>query len=228
MLTRAGVIDIRCWQPRCQRQVWFRALGIGFVRAPRMTVRKLAAVSFLLLAGCWSDGVSNAPSPAATTWFSFLVNAPPPPGPTTIAGICEPVVDIDDDCTVPCVLLVEYLGETDQAAGCTDPGMSQPDAMVLAAAHRSLSEALGVGSPLPVVCAYQQLSGGAASSLARRSGCTNQAPDYQGLTCADDPNVGAGWCVVADYANTGVCAQTVVFTQAGPPLGTVLTMTCLE
>jgi len=108
------------------------------------------------------------------------------------------------DGTVGCDVLVVYPDATNQAAGCTDPGMSQPPPDVLSSFHAEYEAALGgVSGPVPVVCLYEQLVG----------------------SCAGSPN--AGWCYVEGVASTG-CAQTILFGGSGPPTGTTLDLECLN
>ncbi len=68
--------------------------------------------------------------------------------------------------TVACSVLVVYPAQTNQAAGCTDPGMSQPSASQLSA--------FPTGG---VVCVFQQLAAGT---------------DYSGASC--EGAASPGWC----------------------------------
>ena len=137
----------------------------------------------------------------------------------------------DARCDLPCVLLVIYVSQTDQAAGCTDPGMSQPDPLMLDAFHRDWREWQGdaaIATPPPVVCVYRQLLGGDASSLAEATGCSNPSPDYQGIACDRDLGAPPGWCLVMGAANTGGCPFAIEFGSVDPPPGTTLSLECLQ
>jgi hypothetical protein len=178
-------------------------------------VRELAAI---LLLSCSSQGADTSDAPIACA----------------VGGYCFPTIaHINHDCTVSCSLLVTYSNQTDQAAGCTDPGMSQPDDATLATFRRDFLASLGdadVMDPIPVVCVYRQLAGGPHSSLGAMCGCSNAQPDYAGFSCGDDL-APAGWCFVPGgkvLAINGYCPEYVTFSHGGPPVGTTLTLNCLE
>jgi hypothetical protein len=100
---------------------------------------------------------------------------------TTVDGQCFPeVLTPHDDCTVDCQMLVVYPGETNQSAGCTDPGTSQPDEATLAYFVREYQTALGdsgASQPVPVVCSYRQLTPARrARTLRPRAGVTRPRP----------------------------------------------------
>ena len=138
---------------------------------------------------------------------------------------------VQSDCSVPCQVLVEYRNQTDQAAGCKDPGMSQPDPATLSRFQQQWQARqgdAGVSQPPPVVCVLQQLEGGSGSSVAVSSGCSSASPGYQGASCAADPSASAGWCYVVGVANTGGCPQAIEFAGAGPPSGTTVHLECIE
>ena len=145
---------------------------------------------------------------------------------------CMPLeVHPDVRCQLPCVVLAIYASQTDQAAGCTDPGMSQPDQITLDVFQRQWREELGdagVTSPPPVACLYRQLVGGDASSVAQATGCSNPNPDYQGIACDLDLSGTAGWCPVMGQANTGSCPLSIRYGGGGPPWGTSLVLECLQ
>jgi hypothetical protein len=119
------------------------------------------------------------------------------------------------DGTVPCTVLVEYPKQTNQAAGCTDPGMAQPTSAALQRFDTSYLASLGdagVGIQPPVVCAYNQLVAG---------------KDYTGATCASASS--PGWCYVQGAANTvNGCPQAIEFAGAGAPSGTIINLECIE
>ena len=123
-------------------------------------------------------------------------------------------LQVASDGTVPCSVLVVYPSQTNQAAGCTDPGMSQPSASALARFDQqwiaSLGDA-GAGMTPPVVCQLAELQ---------------QGKDYQGASCDTAPT--AGWCYVTGAANTGGCSQAIKFGASGPPSGTTVELECIE
>ena len=127
-----------------------------------------------------------------------------------LTGQCLPQQLVPgSDGTVPCLVLVEYPSQTNQAAGCTDPGMSQPTADVLQRFTASWSDA--GGAPLPVVCVYQQL----------------QQTAYTGASCVGQSS--PGWCYVSGASNTSNgCSQAIEFGASGPPSGTVVSLECIE
>ncbi len=152
--------------------------------------------------------------PALTALFDRLV--------TDVDGQCFPeTLHHLANCSVSCQLLIEYPSQTDQSAGCTDPGTSQPDPATLDWFRTRYLASFGDAGwePVPVACVYRQLSG-------QFPGCSNPSPDFTGATCAGSPN--EGWCYVEGAANTGGCPQGIVFGGAGPPPGTTLSLTCLQ
>ena len=147
----------------------------------------------------------------------------------TGTGQClAPVIRPRTDCSVQCVVLLVYPDETDQSAGCTDPGTSQPDATTLHAFAAEYLASLGDAAPVavPVVCAYRQLVGGAASSVAQATGCTNADPDYAGASCASSAQ--AGWCYVDGAVAANGCPEGIDFGAGGPPAGTTIDFECLQ
>jgi hypothetical protein len=127
---------------------------------------------------------------------------------------------------VPCLVLAEYKGQTDQAAGCTDPGMCNPadpttcgckadDVSCIATYKNILSRyqqgfqaSLGDGGasqPTPVACIFQQIADPACSK-----------------------SQGAGWCYVEGAANTGGCPQAIQFAGSGPPNNVTISLECIE
>ncbi len=135
---------------------------------------------------------------------------------TALAGQCLPQTLTRDQSTgtVPCVILVVYPNQTDQAAGCTDPGTLQPDPSILARFDAQFVAGLGdagASQRPPVVCELEQLTPGV---------------DYAGASCAGQPK--AGWCYVEGAANTGGCAQAIKFGASGPPQGVTLDLECLQ
>ena len=115
-------------------------------------------------------------------------------------------------------MLVVYTNQTAQAAGCTDPGMSQPDPSVVKRYDDQFIAGLGdagASQQPPVVCQFQQLT----------PNCTGPTC-YNGPTCDGSPNL--GWCYVEGAANTGGCAQAIKFGGSGPPAGTTVDLECIE
>ena len=127
---------------------------------------------------------------------------------------------------VPCLVLAEYKTQTDQAAGCTDPGMCNPadpttcgckadDANCIATYKNILSRYqhefqaslgdAGASTPTPVACIFQQIAD---------------------PTCSKSPN--AGWCYVEGTANTGGCPQAIQFGGSGPPSSVTISLECIE
>jgi hypothetical protein len=191
-----------------------------------MDVRTIGALVVGVSFAC--GGISEGGSPSSTTFASFQVVVLSDSG---ADGQCMPYrLHVEDSCTVQCSALVLYFNQTDQSAGCTDPGMAQPDMTTLAAFQNEYRASLGDANtdPLPVACTYRQLSGGAQSSVQQESACANAQPDYQGISCESDPNAPAGWCYVVGAANTGSgCPQSIEATRGGPPLGTSMAFTCV-
>jgi hypothetical protein len=149
-----------------------------------------------------------------------------------LSGQCLPeALTIAPDGTVPCLILVEYPTQTDQSAGCTDPGMCNPanpttcgclpsDSACIATYQgilqrfqQSFQASLGDagGQPTPVACVFKQLV---------------PPTDYQGATCEGSQN--AGWCYVSGSANTGGCPQAIKFGGSGPPAGTTISLECIQ
>jgi hypothetical protein len=128
---------------------------------------------------------------------------------SALDGQClpQPLVPASDG-TIPCEVLVEYPSQTNQAAGCTDPGMSQPTQDVLTRFDASIGDS---GINPPVVCVFQQLI---------------QGTNYTGGTCQSSTD--QGWCYVSGPGNTGGCAQAIKFGGSGPPSGTIVDLECLE
>ncbi len=142
---------------------------------------------------------------------------------TQVDGQClEDVLVPKTDCSVSCAALLVYPNQTDQAAGCTDPGTSQPDPATLA---RFAAQQPGDG-PAPVACLYRQLVGGASSSVARATGCTNDSPDYSGESCAGGEQ--AGWCYAMGADVTGGCPVAIQVGASAPPRGTHVHFDCLQ
>ncbi len=151
-----------------------------------------------------------------------------------LSGECLPLaLTPRADGTVACLILAEYPNQTDQSAGCTDPGMCNPAdpttcgcapsdsacfAMyqgVLSRFQQSYQASLGGGSPTPVACIFQQLAPGCIGN-----DC------YSGSTCEGSPN--AGWCYVTGAANTGGCPQAIKFGGQGPPSGVTISLECSQ
>ena len=115
------------------------------------------------------------------------------------------------DCTVDCQMLSVYPGQTNQSAGCTDPGTSQPDPVTLGYFANQFRASLGdagASQPVPVVCTYRQLT----------------CADDVGSSCENSPN--AGWCYVTKPP-TG-CPQDIIFSGDGPSAGTTELLFCAE
>ena len=127
---------------------------------------------------------------------------------------------------VPCLVLATYPAQTDQASGCTDPGMCNPadpttcgckadDASCIAAYKNILGRyaqefqaSLGDGgasAPTPVACIFQQIADPKCSS-----------------------GTSAGWCYVEGATSTGGCAQAIQFGGSGPPSGVTISLECIE
>jgi len=135
---------------------------------------------------------------------------------SALSGQCLPETLTRDpnNGTVPCLVLVVYPNQTDQAAGCTDNGMSQPTPDIIQRFDEQylaqLGDAGGSTTP-PVVCEFKQLTPNV---------------DYSGATCDGQSNI--GWCYVEGSANTGGCPQAVKFGGGGPPAGTTIDLECIE
>ena len=126
------------------------------------------------------------------------------------SGNCFPTALAQNaDGTVSCEVLVVYPTRSNQATGCTDPGMSQPTNGELQSFLTQWESS--VGGPPPVLCVYEQLTPGI---------------DYAGPSC--DGSNSAGWCYVQGASNTGGCAQSFEFGGAGPPAGTQLDLICSQ
>ena len=132
-----------------------------------------------------------------------------------LGGQCMPMqLPQTSNGMVACSILVIYPGQTDQASGCTDPGMSQPLQTQLQQFQSQFQASLGDGGasqPTPVLCVYKQLA---------------QGTDFQGASCEGSAN--AGWCYVQGSANTGGCAQAIKFGASGPPAGTTVALECSQ
>jgi hypothetical protein len=109
--------------------------------------------------------------------------------------------------TVACSVLVVYPMQTDQAAGCIDPGMSQPSPSQLSDFQTQWQSQNGAG-PSPVVCVFQQLAAGT---------------DYSGASCEGSPS--PGWCYTQGVDG---CAQAIKFGASGPPAGTTVSLQCSQ
>ncbi|HEY1960079.1 MAG TPA: hypothetical protein VGH28_30930 [Polyangiaceae bacterium] len=158
------------------------------------------------------SGDSNSPSFGYNGAMQAIVNRLK----SALAGQCLPqTLTRGTDGTVPCLILVVYPNQTDQSAGCTDPGMSQPDASVVQRFDQQFIAGLGdagAGQQPPVVCQFQQLT---------------QGTDYQGASC--EGSAAIGWCYVEGAANTGgSCSQAIKFGGSGPPAGTTVDLECIE
>ena len=127
---------------------------------------------------------------------------------------------------VPCLVLAAYASQTDQSAGCTDPGMCNPanpttcgckadDASCIATYQNILSRYqhefqaslgdAGASTPTPVACIFQQIADPA---------------------CASSQN--AGWCYVEGATSTGGCPQAIQFGGSGPPSNVTISLECIE
>lgn len=173
-------------------------------------------VAFFAL-GCFACSAPAWTSDANTgvTAFSFDYSVMASQGDE---GCMTNVPATQSDCSAACAAFIVYPSETDQAAGCTDPGTSQPDPQTLAR--------LAARYPNEVACAYRQLVGGASSSVAQAAACTNALPDYSGVSCKDSSE--AGWCYAVGPAITGGCPVGIQFGAGGPPVGTRLHFDCVE
>ncbi|HSQ66066.1 MAG TPA: hypothetical protein VLM85_22745 [Polyangiaceae bacterium] len=135
-----------------------------------------------------------------------------------LGGQCLPETLAVDTTTgeVPCVVLVIYTSQTNQAAGCTDPGLQQPDSATLArfaAQWQAQQGDAGTSTPVPVVCVLDQLT----------------ASQYTPPSCENDPNAPAGWCYVTGVSATGGCPQAIKFSPKGQPKsGTTISLECIE
>ena len=121
---------------------------------------------------------------------------------------------VGSDGTVSCTMLVVYPSQTNQSAGCTDPGMAQPEPSVLAQFDHQYLASLGdagAGQQPPVLCELEQLV---------------QGVDYVGATC--EGSSAPGWCYVQGAANTGGCAQAIRFSVGEPPPGTTVDLECSQ
>ena len=136
-------------------------------------------------------------------------------GALALTCLPHPLVKAADG-SVPCSLLAVYSAQTDQAAGCTDPGMCNPadptscgcaaDDAACAASYQGILSRYraqnGDAGAAPVVCVYKQLPAG---------------------PCAGSPD--DGWCYVE---HTATCAQAIEFGGSGPPVGTTVDLECIE
>ena len=143
-----------------------------------------------------------------------------------LGGQCLPQpLTQNTDGTVACSIVVAYPAQTDQTAGCTDPGMCNPATPttcgcaandsaciskyqgLLLGFQQQFQSSIGV----PVACIYKQLVSGI---------------DYVGVSCEGTSS--AGWCYVQGAANTGGCPQAIKFGSSGPPAGTTLALECSQ
>ncbi len=172
------------------------------------TVRELRVANGLggnaVIASLCAKNTSNAAYP--TYGYRPAMNAVVDRIATALTGQCFPTaLARKADGTVNCQILVAYPNQTNQASGCTDPGMMQPAPDVVARFDTRVTS-----GPAPVVCVFDQLGPGVG---------------YPGATCAGAPNV--GWCYV-EGAGAGGCAQSIQFGGSGPPAGTTLTLECSQ
>jgi hypothetical protein len=135
-----------------------------------------------------------------------------------LGGQCLPeTLARASDGTVPCLVLVIYTQLTDQNAGCTDPGLTQPDADTLTRFRDQWNASqgdAGTSAPPPVVCVLTQLTPGT---------------DYTQPTCDNQGNAPPGWCYVEGVGNTGGCPQAIKFSPQGQPKsGTTISLECIE
>jgi len=206
------------------------------------TIRELRVAKGLgsqaVVASICAKDVTSAPTsptfgynPAMQAIVNRLKNA--------LSGQCLPEkLTPAGDGSVPCLILVEYPGQTDQSAGCTDAGMCNPanpttcgcaatDTACISTYQGILKRfqdqfqaSLGDGGasqPNPVACVFQQLL---------PSGNCSNATCYTGATCEGSANV--GWCYVEGAGNTGGCPQAIKFGGSGPPAGTTISLECIE
>lgn len=154
-----------------------------------------------MLSAVACGGLADGDGPTSVTQITFAVKVPSPDAPP-VDGECPPTekLHVASDCSVMCAMLVIYPEQTNQAAGCTDPGMSQPDELTLARFHTQ--------TPNAVACAYEQLAGGPTCG-----------------TCEGSSQ--SGWCYVTPDPHTG-CSSGFAFGASGPPAGTTLLTTCFE
>jgi hypothetical protein len=168
-------------------------------------------------------GDANAPAYGYNPVMQAIVNRLK----TQLGANClpEPLKRASDG-TVPCLLLTVYPGQTDQSAGCTDPGMCNPanpstcgcapnDATCTSTYqgilkrwqtdYQAQSGDAGASQPLPVACVFQQLTGAACTSLSQ-----------------------AGWCYVEGAQGANTCAQAIEFGAGGPPPNTITELECIE
>ena len=126
------------------------------------------------------------------------------PAMTAIANRLQPILG-DEGClpealsratdgSVACHLLVLNQAQTNQAAGCTQPGLSQPETNLLLQVQQQWA-ASNQGVPPPVVCDLRQLLPSVDYSL----------PSCEGATGAP-----AGWCYVDGTGVVG-CSQALRF-----------------
>jgi hypothetical protein len=136
-----------------------------------------------------------------------------------LGGQCLPEQLAVDQTTgqVPCLVLVIYTSQTDQSAGCIDPGLTQPDADTLALFQQQWAAQqgdAGTSAPVPVVCVLNQLV----------------PSDYGGApSCETVASSPPGWCYVTGVGNTGGCPQAIKFSPKGQPKsGTTINLECIE
>ena len=129
---------------------------------------------------------------------------------TQLAATCVPrplVVDVTTQ-TVPCLVLETLPDPGDESVCNGAPGLSVPNADILAAFRAAQAKAAAPGEDpgqFPV-CQVAQLPATGSCAL------------------STDP----GWCYV-DGANAGLCPQAVQFSKAGnPKVGASVSLQCLE
>ena len=142
---------------------------------------------------------------------------------------CLPqALEIGPDCSVPCQVLEIDPTQTNQAAACTDPGLSQPDADTITRFKQQFLASLGdsgASSAVPSVCVLAQLSPASVSG----SQCTNGSPGFTGASCATDPNAGPGFCYVTGAAAGSCQTQAIQFSPSGEPKsGRTVELQCIE
>jgi hypothetical protein len=141
----------------------------------------------------------------------------------SLGGQCLPQkLTQNADGTAACSIVIGYPTQTDQTAGCTDPGMCNPATPTTCGCAASDSACIAKFQNLllafqsqyqsqigvPVACIYRQLT---------------PSVDYQGASCEGSPNI--GWCYAQDVDG---CAQTIKFGGSGPPAGTTVSLECSQ
>jgi hypothetical protein len=123
-----------------------------------------------------------------------------------LSGQCLPApLPVQSDGTTTCSVLVEYPTQTNQAAGCADPGMAQPSTALLQSFRAAFVASAGPNAAVPVVCSLRELV---------------PAIDYTGASCDGAP--ANGWC----YVQGGSCPQSLAFGSGEPPPGTIAMLVC--